>query len=60
MPVKIFNSGADGASALEAKVNEWMAKLEPGSVRQVSTAMGQGGSPQIVIAVWYTETKDSN
>ncbi len=60
MPVKIFSGSATEAAALEGKINEWMAKIEPGSVRQITTAAGQTGTPQIVIAIWYTENKDAN
>lgn len=59
MPVKIFSANATDTAALETKVNEWMGKLEPGAVRNVTTAGGQG-SQQIVVTVWYTETKDRN
>jgi hypothetical protein len=60
MPVKIFTGGADNAGALEAKVNEWMAKLEAGAVRQITTASSQATPSQIVVSVWYTEGKDFN
>ena len=60
MPVKIFSASVDAAAQLEAKINDWMAQLEPGSVRQVSSATGQAGSQQIVVTVWYTESRDSN
>jgi hypothetical protein len=60
MPVKIFAASADGAAALETKINEWMAKLEPGVVRLVSTAAGPAGALQIVVTIWYTEARDKN
>ncbi len=60
MPVKIFSGTAEGAAELEKKINEWMAKLETGAVRHVSTAAGQAPSQQIVVTVWYTESKDMN
>ena len=55
MPVKVFS--AVDAAGVETKINEWMVKLEPGSVRQISA--GQAGA-QVVVTVWYTETKDKN
>jgi hypothetical protein len=59
MPVKIFSGGATEAAALETKINEWMSKLEPGAVRNVTAAAAQG-TQQIVVTVWYTEAKDRN
>jgi hypothetical protein len=60
MPVKIFTAGADEVASLEAKINDWLAKLEPGSVRQVTTTTAQAPALQIVITVWYTEGTDRN
>jgi hypothetical protein len=59
MPVRIFSGVATEAAALEAQINDWMAKLEPGAVRQVSAASSQEGR-QIVVTIWYTESKDHN
>jgi hypothetical protein len=59
MPVKIFEGGADGVVGLEAKINAWMATLESGAVRYLSTA-APGGGQQVVVTVWYTESKDKN
>jgi hypothetical protein len=59
MPVKMFESGADGTAGLEAKINAWMETLEAGAVRYLSTA-APGGGQQVVVTVWYTEGKDKN
>jgi hypothetical protein len=59
MPIRIFSGLATEAAALEAQINDWMAKLEPGAVRQISAANGQEAR-QIVVTVWYTESKDRN
>jgi hypothetical protein len=61
MPVKMFTgSAADGIDVLEAKVNDWIATLEAGAVRQINTAISNAATPQIVISVWYTQARDSN
>jgi len=60
MPVKIFRGDTADAAELEAKINEWMAKIEPGSVRQMTSTTGPAGTQQVVIAIWYTESKDAN
>jgi hypothetical protein len=59
MPVKIFSGTAEGAAELEKKVNEWLGRLETGAVRSISTAGGPG-SQQVVVTIWYTESKDMN
>ena len=59
MPVKIFDSSADGIAGLEARINAWMQTLEPGAVRYISTA-APAGTNQIVVTIWYTEAKDKN
>jgi hypothetical protein len=60
MPVKIFTGSAGEAAALEASINEWMGKLEPGAVRQINAGSGALGTQQVVITIWYTELKDKN
>jgi hypothetical protein len=59
VPVKIFAGNAAEAAALETKINEWMARLEPGAVRQISAAAADGAQ-QVVVTVWYTESRDRN
>ena len=59
MPVKIFDSSADGIAGLESKINAWMETLEAGAVRHISSAAPAGGQ-QVVITVWYTEAGDKN
>jgi hypothetical protein len=59
MPVKIFDSSADGIAGLEARINEWMEKLEAGAVRYLSTN-SPSGTQQIVVTIWYTEARDKN
>ena len=59
MPVKIFDSGADGIAGLETKINAWMETLESGAVRYLSMT-APTGTQQIVVTVWYTEAKDKN
>jgi hypothetical protein len=59
MPVKIFDSSADGIAGLESKINAWMEALEAGGVRYISTA-APTGTQQVVVTVWYTEAKDKN
>jgi hypothetical protein len=59
MPVKIFDSSADGIAVLESTINAWMETLEAGAVRYTSTA-GSSGTQQVVVTVWYTEAKDKN
>jgi hypothetical protein len=60
MPVKIFDSGADGIAGLEAKINAWMETLEAGAVRYLSTTAPLSGTQQVIVTVWYTEAKDKN
>jgi hypothetical protein len=60
MPVKIFSGETADAAGLEARVNEWMAKIEPGSVRQITSATTPAGAQHVVITIWYTEAKDAN
>jgi hypothetical protein len=59
MPVKIFDSSADGIAGLEAKINAWMETLEAGAVRYISTT-APSGAQQVVVTVWYTEARDKN
>jgi hypothetical protein len=59
MPVKIFDSSAEGIAGLDAKINAWMETLEAGAVRYISTA-ATSGTQQVVVTVWYTEAKDKN
>jgi hypothetical protein len=59
MPIKLFDSSADGIAGLEARINAWMETLEAGAVRYISTAAPPGGQ-QVVITVWYTEARNKN
>jgi len=59
MPIKLFDSSADGLAGLEARINAWMETLESGAVRYVSTA-APAGTQQVVVTVWYTEARDKN
>jgi hypothetical protein len=59
MPVKLFDSSADGIAGLESKINAWMETLEAGAVRYISTA-APSGTQQVVITIWYTEAGDKN
>jgi hypothetical protein len=45
MPIKLFDSSADGIAGLEARINAWMETLEAGAVRYISTAAPPGGQP---------------
>ena len=50
MPVKIFDSSADGIAGLESKINAWMEALEAGAVRYISTAAPTGTQQVVVTA----------
>jgi hypothetical protein len=59
MPVKIFvPAPREDVTALEARVNEWMATLDQGAVRQISTAVAAPAPPTITI--WYTQAEAKN
>jgi len=59
MPVKLFDSSADGIAGLESKINAWMETLGAGAVRYISTA-APSSTQHVVVTVWYTEAGDKN
>lgn len=60
MPVKIFSARVEAGAKLEANINDWLKTLQPGSVRQISTAACQADTQHLIVTVWYTEASDSN
>jgi len=54
MPIKVFEKdAAEGTSSFEKRVNVWLAKLDEGSIRNISTVTGQSNGMLVLVTVWY-------
>jgi hypothetical protein len=53
MPIKVFEKhAAEAGPSFEKRVNEWLAKIDDGAIKNISTAAAQSGM-SIVLTVWY-------